>query len=68
MKDENKKKAPVDLYLIAGLVMYWAYVITNRHVTEVPDIIAYPWMIVSCLIMLVGVFRTGKMLGKFFKK
>lgn len=68
MKDENKKKLPVDIYLIAGLVMYWAYMIMKHYVTEVSDIIAYPWMIVSCIIMLVGVFRTGKLLGEFFKK
>lgn len=68
MKDENKKKFPVDLCLLVGLVLYWVYIIVKRHVVEISDVIAYPWMIVSCVMMIVGVYRTGKILGGFFNK
>lgn len=45
-----------------------AYTITirfgERFVGEIPDAVAYPWMIVSCVLMLIGVARTGYKWGK----
>lgn len=47
-----------------GLLMLAAYLLTQQFVGEIPDPIAYPVMIVSCVLMLVGVYKQGCALGK----
>lgn len=63
-----KGRGNVDIFLIVGLLLYVMYTLTNRFIIEVTDAFAYPWMIVSCICMLIGVYRTGKVLGNRFKK
>lgn len=69
-KEENnhKGRGNVDIFLIIGLLLYLIYALTNRFFIKVTDYVVYPWMIVSCICMLIGVYRTGKGLGKKLKK
>ena len=68
-KEDNKgSKKNINVYLIIGLLLYMAYTLTNRFFIVVADALAYPWMIVSCICMLIGVYRTGKELGNKRKK
>ena len=57
-----KKYLPCLLYV--GLVIYGCYLLWDRFIGPVPDIAAYPLMIVSCGCMLVGLFFYGQYLGK----
>lgn len=68
MKDENKIDYYVDFILLVGLLLFIVYLFFNKFIATVPDILAYPWMISSCILMLIGVFRTGKKLGEHLKK
>ena len=53
-----KKYLPCLLYV--GLVIYGCYLLWDRFIGPVPDIAAYPLMIVSCGCMLVGLFFHGQ--------
>ena len=68
MNAKNKMKLPVDLILLAGLVLFIIYWTIDRFIIKVPDIFSYPWMIISCVLMVIGAYRTGKKLGELFKK
>ena len=68
MKRESKNEQPVDSLLLIGLLLFVVYTITNRFFFTIPNVAAYPWMIISCICMLVGAFRCGKNLGKYSKK
>lgn len=66
--EENKKiKAPVDWIMFCGLMLWLAYTITNRFFVKVPDAVAYPWLIGSCALLFIGLFRSGVRLGEFFR-
>ncbi len=62
-KHENKRLS-IDIFAFIGVMLWLAYTIINRFVGELPDVVAYPWMIISCGLMLVGIWRTGWRLGK----
>lgn len=64
---DYKKKRYVDIFLMIGLLLYVAYTIINRFIIKLSDIVAYPWMIISCVCTFIGVYRTGKKLGSHGK-
>ena len=50
--------------LYVGLGIYGCYLLWGRFIGPVPDIAAYPLMIVSCACMLVGLFFHGRYFAK----
>ena len=48
----------------AGLMIYAIYRIVNRFIIVLPDIAAYPMMIVSIILMTIGLIYNGYCLGK----
>lgn len=65
---KNEKILYVNPLLLLGLFLFIVFKVFNRFIAEIPDIIAYPWMIFSCICMLIGVYHTGKLLGSMNKK
>lgn len=63
----NLKILNIDLFLIIGLVIFIIYKLVDNNIGTVPDMLAYPWMIVSVILMLIGAYREGKWLGTYFK-
>jgi len=47
-----------------GMFIWAVYTIINRFVVKVPDAVAYPVMIVSVVLMLVGIAYNGWCWGK----
>ena len=64
MMNEKRMKYQGDIMLHIGLVLYGIYSLVDRFIVTIPDVWAYPWMTISVICMLIGVFRTGIMLGK----
>lgn len=66
--NDKKKKLSVDIFAFLGIMLWLAYTIIDRFgerfVGEIPDAVAYPWMIVSCALMMIGIARTGYKWGK----
>lgn len=58
------KKKLLALTLPVGLSIEVIYIIGNRFITEFPDVVAYPMMIVSIVLMLIGVAYSGYCFGK----
>lgn len=67
-KTEHQAKPPVDLLLLLGLALFCVYKLVDRFAGTIPDLYAYPWMLISVVLMLVGVYRTGFQLGKLKNK
>lgn len=65
---KNEETLYVNPVLLLGLFLFILFKGFDKFIAQVPDIIAYPWMILSCVCMLIGVYRTGKMLGNMHKK
>ena len=66
--NDRKSNQTVDVLLLIGLLLFAIYSLINRFFSTIPDPVAYPWMIISCICMLVGVFRTGRKLGSLSDK
>ena len=66
--EDKKKKLSVDIFAFLGIMLWLAYTIISRFgerfVGEIPDVVAYPCMIVSCVLMMIGIARTGYKWGK----
>lgn len=58
------KKKLLALTLPVGLILEVIYIIGNRYITEFPDVVAYPMMIVSIVLMLIGIAYSGYCFGK----
>lgn len=67
-KSEKKRRLSVDIFAFVGILLWLAYTLINRFVADIPDVAAYPWMIISCGLMMVGLWRTGWRWGKGIKK
>ena len=52
----------VSLLLPIGLLLFVIYTVVNHYV-ELSDAVAYPWMIISVILELGGVFYNGRCLG-----
>lgn len=50
--------------LPTGLIIYLVYTILNRFVVKLDDPVAYPMMIVSITLMLIGIVYNGYCLGR----
>lgn len=50
----------VALLLPAGLVLELIYIVVNRFIIKIPDIAAYPILIVSIGLMLAGILYNVK--------
>ncbi|MDO5559259.1 MAG: hypothetical protein Q4F95_06625 [Oscillospiraceae bacterium] len=48
----------------AGLLIFFIYSVINRFIAEVPDAAAYPLMILSVVLMMLGIAYNGYCLGK----
>lgn len=46
-----------------GLILYLIYILWTRFIGEIPDMIAYPIMIVSIILMVIGIAYHGYCLG-----
>ena len=66
--NDKKKRLSVDIFAFLGIILWLAYTLIDRFgdrfVEEIPDAVAYPWMIVSCVLMMIGIARTGYKWGK----
>lgn len=58
------KKKILALTLPIGLMMELVYQIVNRFFIRIPDIIAYPILVVSILLMLIGIVYNVYCFGK----
>lgn len=58
------KKKLLALTLPVGLIIELIYLVGNRFFLTFPDAVAYPMMIVSIVLMLVGVAYSGYCFGK----
>jgi len=63
----NKKRTWADAVWAIGLFLWLVYQLVS-HTCEVPDAVAYPWMIASCICMIIGIARCGYKLGKVFQR
>lgn len=61
-----KKTLPLQSKI--GLVLLVVYVLTEQFVCEIPDVLAYPMMIVSCALLLIGVYKQGRWIGESKKQ
>lgn len=50
--------------LQVGMIIFLIYIVGNRFFVTFPDIIAYPMMIVSIVLMLIGIAYNGYCFGK----
>ncbi len=66
--NDKKKKLSVDIFAFLGIMLWLAYTLIDRFgerfIGEIPDTVAYPCMIVSCVLMMIGIARTGYKWGK----
>lgn len=67
-RNDKKSNHTVDVLLLIGLLLYGIYSLIDRFFFTIPDPVAYPWMIISCICMLVGVFRSMLNLGNLSNK
>lgn len=58
------KKRIVSWLLPIGLLMEFIYIIVNRFVVVIPDVIAYPMMVISIAFMVIGLAYNGWCIGK----
>lgn len=49
---------------LIGILIWVIYKVYSRFINEIPDIIAYPMMIVSCLLIMIGLGYYGWCIGK----
>lgn len=60
---KNRKRTWADVVWAVGLLLWLVYQFVS-HACEVPDVVAYPWMIISCVCIMIGVARFGYKCGK----
>lgn len=48
----------------AGLIIWLIYTLVNRFIVTVPDLLAYPAMIISIILMMIGIVYNGYCFGK----
>ncbi len=56
--NDKKSNQTVDVLLLIGLLLFAIYSMINRFFVTIPDPVAYPWIIISCICMLVGLYRS----------
>lgn len=61
------KKKLLALSLPTGLLIELIYFVGNRFFVEIPDVVAYPMMIVSIGLMIIGLAYNGYCWGKHKK-
>lgn len=47
-----------------GIILLLIYTIRKRFIGEYPDIVAYPMMVVSIVLMIIGIAYNGYCFGK----
>lgn len=47
-----------------GIILLLIYTIWKRFIGEYPDIVAYPMMVVSIVLMIIGIAYNGYCFGK----
>lgn len=57
-----KKFLPLSLPL--GLIIFVVYTVVKHFVAEIPDSLAYPIMIISETLMIIGIAYNGYCIGK----
>ncbi len=58
------KKKLLVLALPVGLIIEGAYLVVNRFLVRLPDIVAYPILIISIGLMVTGLVYNGYCFGK----
>ncbi|MBQ9764593.1 MAG: hypothetical protein IJW18_00165 [Lachnospiraceae bacterium] len=64
MKDKWNQNR-LDIFALIGILLWAAYQLVKHIVPEIPDAVAYPWMIISCISMGIGIARCGYKTGKY---
>ena len=47
-----------------GMIIFLIYAIGKRFIGEYPDIVAYPMMVISVVLMMIGIAYNGYCFGK----
>lgn len=58
------KRKLLKISLPLGLLVEFIYIVVNRFIVKIPDIAAYPMLIVSIVLMLAGVIYNVNFLKK----
>lgn len=58
------KRKLLKISLPMGLLVEFIYIVVNRFIVKIPDIAAYPMLIVSIVLMLAGVIYNVNCLKK----
>lgn len=58
------KRKLLKISLPMGLLVEFIYIVVNRFIVKIPDIAAYPMLIVSIVLMLAGVIYNVNFLKK----